>query len=219
MLNYSYLELKMVKKPMIIKPFFQFLTKISIFALIILMVNQCGIYKKTDARKVPTNAKERVKKNIEEGKRIKFGQFGSKGSGKFEFATSNEMWRATVDILDFMPLANADYGGGVIITDWYSENNKSNESIKIMVQFLSNEIRADGLKVTVYNKICNSNNLANCSTEVDAQNDIGQELKLEILRKAAELKINATKKQVEDYRKKNQGKPTTIGEGDGAPKN
>ena len=126
------------------KPFFQFLTKISIFALIILMVNQCGIYKKTDARKVPTNAKERVKKNIEEGKRIKFGQFGSKGSGKFEFATSNEMWRATVDILDFMPLANADYGGGVIITDWYSENNKSNESIKIMVQFLSNEIRADG---------------------------------------------------------------------------
>ena len=201
------------------KPFFQFLTKISIFALIILMVNQCGIYKKTDARKTPTNAKERVKKNIEEGKRIKFGQFGSKGSGKFEFATSNEMWRATVDILDFMPLANADYGGGVIITDWYSENNKSNESIKIMVQFLSNEIRADGLKVTVYNKICNSNNLANCSTEVDAQNDIGQELKLEILRKAAELKINATKKQVEDYRKKNQGQPTTIGEGDGAPKN
>ena len=201
------------------KPFFQFLTKISIFALIILMVNQCGIYKKTDARKTPTNAKERVKKNIEEGKRIKFGQFGSKGSGKFEFATSNEMWRATVDILDFMPLANADYGGGVIITDWYSENNKSNESIKIMVQFLSNEIRADGLKVTVYNKICNSNNLANCSTEVDAQNDIGQELKLEILRKAAELKINATKKQVEDYRKKNQGKPTTIGEGDGATKN
>ena len=201
------------------KPFFQFLTKISIFALIILMVNQCGIYKKTDARKTPTNAKERVKKNIEEGKRIKFGQFGSKGSGKFEFATSNEMWRATVDILDFMPLANADYGGGVIITDWYSENNKSNESIKIMVQFLSNEIRADGLKVTVYNKICNSNNLANCSTEVDAQNDIGQELKLEILRKAAELKINATKKQVEEYRKKNQGQPTTIGEGDGAPKN
>ena len=201
------------------KPFFQFLTKISIFALIMLMVNQCGIYKKTDARKTPTNAKERVKKNIEEGKRIKFGQFGSKGSGKFEFATSNEMWRATVDILDFMPLANADYGGGVIITDWYSENNKSNESIKIMVQFLSNEIRADGLKVTVYNKICNSNNLANCSTEVDAQNDIGQELKLEILRKAAELKINATKKQVEDYRKKNQGQPTTIGEGDGAPKN
>ncbi len=170
------------------------------------MVSQCGIYKKTDARKVPTNAKDRVKKNLEEGRRIKFGQLGGKGSGNFEFATSNEMWRATVDILDFMPLANADYGGGVIITDWYNKDNKSNESIKIMVQFLSNEIRADGLKVTVYNKICDQNNLTNCSTTVSKDNDIGQELKLAILRKAAELKINTTQKEVEEYRKKNQGK-------------
>ncbi len=197
------------------KPFFQIFTKIITFALIMTMFTQCGIYKKTDARKVPTNAKDRVKKNLEEGKRIKFGQLGSKGSGKFEFATSNEMWRATVDILDFMPLANVDYGGGVIITDWYNENNKNNESIKIMVQFLSNEIRADGIKVTVYNKICNTNNLTNCSTKVDDQNNIGQELKLAILRKAAELKLSATQKEVEEYRKKNKGKivfPEKVGE-------
>ena len=179
------------------------------------MFTQCGLYKKTDARKVPTNAKDRVKKNLEEGKRIKFGQLGSRGSGKFEFATSNEMWRATVDILDFMPLANVDYGGGVIITDWYNENNKNNESIKIMVQFLSNEIRADGLKITVYNKICKMDNLTNCSTKVDTQNDISQELKLAILRKAAELKLSATQKEVEEYRKKNKGKivfPEKVGE-------
>ena len=197
------------------KPFFQIFTKIITFALIMTMFTQCGIYKKTDARKVPTNAKDRVKKNLEEGKRIKFGQLGSKGSGKFEFATSNEMWRATVDILDFMPLANVDYGGGVIITDWYNENNKNNESIKIMVRFLSNEIRADGIKVTVYNKICNTNNLTNCSTKVDDQNNIGQELKLAILRKAAELKLSATQKEVEEYRKKNKGKivfPEKVGE-------
>ena len=121
-----------------IKDFSHILIKTTILSVIFLMLNQCGIYKKTDARKVPVNAKERVKKNLEEGRRIKFGQLGMKGSGKFEFATSNEMWRATVDILDFMPLANADYGGGVIITDWYNEGNKKNESIKIMVQFLSN---------------------------------------------------------------------------------
>ena len=88
--------------------FNQILSKISLIFLIFLMVSQCGIYKKTDARKVPTNAKERVKKNIAEGKKIKFGQLGKGGSGTFEFATSNEMWRATVDILDFMPLANVD---------------------------------------------------------------------------------------------------------------
>ena len=188
------------------KPFFQIFTKIITFALIMTMFTQCGIYKKTDARKVPTNAKERVKKNLEEGRRIKFGQLGKSGSGKFEFATSNEMWRATVSILDFMPLANVDYGGGVIITDWYNQNNKNNESIKIMVQFLSNEIRADGLKVTVYNKVCESNNTINCSTAVDNKNDIGQELKLAILRKAAELKIKTKEEEVEEYRKKNKGK-------------
>ena len=176
------------------------------------MLNQCGIYKKTDARKVPTNAQERVKKNLEEGKRIKFGNLGNKGPGEFEFATSNEMWRATVDILDFMPLANVDYGGGVIITDWYNADDKNNESIKIMVQFLSNEIRADGLKVTVYNKVCNTNNLANCSTKVDTANDIGQELKLAILRKAAELKTTSTQKQVEEYRKKNKHKSKVFRE-------
>ena len=191
---------------MFTKLFNHFSGKITLFLILLLTTNQCGIYKKTDARKVPTNAKERVKKNLEEGRRIKFGQLGGKGSGTFEFATSNEMWRATVDILDFMPLANADYGGGVIITDWYTDNNKKNESIKIMVQFLSNEIRADGLKVTVYNKICEGNNLTNCSTSVDNNDDIGQELKLAILRKAAELKVYATQKEVEEYRKKNQGK-------------
>ena len=169
---------------------------------IFLLVIQCGIYKKTDARKVPVNAKERAKKNIEEGRKIKFGQFGRKGSGKFEFATSNEMWRATVDILDFMPLSNVDYGGGVIITDWYNENSSDNESVKIMVQFLSNEIRADGLKIIVYNKKCNANNSNNCSTSVNDNDTIGQELKLAILRKAAELKLIQTQKEVEKNKKK-----------------
>jgi len=202
----------MLKKTMITKHFLHFLSKITIFTVTILMLYQCGIYKKTDARKIPTNAQERVKKNLEEGKRIKFGSLGNKGSGKFEFATSNEMWRATVDILDFMPLANVDYGGGVIITDWYNADDKNNESIKIMVQFLSNEIRADGLKVTVYNKVCNANNLPNCSTKVDTANDIGQELKLAILRKAAELKTTSTQKQVEEYRKKNKHKSKVFRE-------
>ena len=199
--------------------FNQILSKISLIFLIFLMVNQCGIYKKTDARKVPTNAKERVKKNIAEGKKIKFGQLGKGGSGTFEFATSNEMWRATVDILDFMPLANVDYGGGVIITDWYNEGSQ-NDSIKIMVQFLSNEIRADGLKVVVYDRKCNSTNSLNCSTSVDNENSIGQELKLAILRKAAEMKIQANQKKVDEYKKKTRGIITGAdsGKGEGANK-
>mgnify|MGYP001162841947 FL=1 len=199
--------------------FNQILSKIGLIFLIFVMVSQCGIYKKTDARKVPTNAKERVKKNIAEGKKIKFGQLGKGGSGTFEFATSNEMWRATVDILDFMPLANVDYGGGVIITDWYNEGNQ-NDSIKIMVQFLSNEIRADGLKVIVYDRKCGSTNSLNCSTSVDDKNSIGQELKLAILKKAAEMKIQANQKKTDEYNKKTKGIITgaEAGKGEGANK-
>jgi len=201
--------------------FNQILRKLSLIFLIFMMVSQCGIYKKTDARKVPTNAKERVKKNIAEGKKIKFGQLGKGGSGTFEFATSNEMWRATVDILDFMPLANVDYGGGVIITDWYNESNQ-NDSIKIMVQFLSNEIRADGLKVIVYDRKCGSTNSLNCSTSVDDKNSIGQELKLAILKKAAEMKIQANQKRTDEYNKKTKGIITGAeagtGKGEGANK-
>ena len=204
---------------MITKHFYQIFTKISLIGLIFLMLGQCGLYKKTDARKIPNNAKERVKKNIAEGKKIKFGQLGSKGSGTFEFATSNEMWRATVDILDFIPLANVDYGGGVIITDWYNESNQ-NDSIKIMVQFLSNEIRADGLKIIVYDRTCNTANLINCSTSVDDNNSIGQELKLAILRKAAEMKLNTSDEKAKEYKKKTKGLITgpDAGEGEGAAK-
>ena len=200
--------------------FTQILSKIGLIFLIFVMVSQCGIYKKTDARKVPTNAKERVKKNLAEGKKIKFGQLGKGGSGTFEFATSNEMWRATVDILDFMPLANVDYGGGVIITDWYNEGNQ-NDSIKIMVQFLSNEIRADGLKVIVYDRKCGSTNSLNCSTSVDDKNSIGQELKLAILKKAAEMKIQANQKRTDEYNKKTKGIITgaEAGSGEGANDN
>mgnify|MGYP006172956233 CR=1 FL=1 len=121
---------------------------------IFLTLSQCGIYKKTDSRKIPTNAKERVKKNMEEGKRIKFTNLTG-GSGKFEFASSNEMWRAAIEVLDFAPLVNADYGGGIIITDWYTQDGDGSASVKISVQFLSNDIRADGISVKVYKKVCN----------------------------------------------------------------
>ena len=191
-----------------------FLKKFSYLILILLFLTQCGLYKKTDAKKVPVNAKDRVQKNLEEGRRIKFGNLGNPRSGEFEFATSNEMWRATIDILDFMPFDNADYGGGVIITDWYNADT-SNDSIKIMVQFLSNEIRADGLKVSVYKKVCPNENTINCKTQIDNTNKIGPELKLAILKKAAELKLITTEKEVEEYRKANKGKPRAMDVGKG----
>ena len=121
---------------------------------------------------------------MKEGRKVTFGGKKNKG-GKFDFASSNEMWRAAIDVLDFVPLLNADYGGGIIITDWYSENQEKNESIKISVQFLSNEIRSDALKVKIYNKKCGDDQ--NCVTS-KISSELNSEIKLAILKKAALIK-------------------------------
>ena len=159
--------------------------------LLLISLTQCGLYRKTDSRKIPGNAKERVKKNMEEGRRIKFGT-NSLGSGKFEFASSNEMWRASIEILDFIPLSSADYGGGIIITDWYNDNDDDG-SVKIMVRFLSNEIRADGIKVSVFSKNCKP--FKDCQTSIDP--DLSNEIKLEILKKASLYKNERLQKEAE----------------------
>ena len=183
--------------------------KILFIIIAFALLAQCGIYRKTDARKVPGNVNDRVQKNLEEGKRIKFGSVGNKGGGNFSFATSNEMWRATIEILDFIPLNNADYGGGIIITDWYNEDGSGKDSIKIMVRFLSNEIRADGLKVTVYNKSCKlESGVQNCKTQIDETGQISQELKLAILKKAAVFKTTNVKKEAEEFNKNR--KPVNV---------
>ena len=100
-----------------------------------------------------------------------------------------------MEVLDFVPLTTADYGGGIIITDWYSDNLNSEESIKIMINFLSNEIRADGLKVKIYKKICNNNQ--KCNTQL-MTSELDNEIKLAVLRKAAQLKNESRKKQAEE---------------------
>ena len=160
--------------------------------LCIFYLSSCGIYRKTDARKVSPNADARVKQNMEEGRGISLSKAlgGAKG-GDFMFASSNEMWRATIEILDFVPLNNVDYGGGVIITDWYSEkSDNNNSSIKIIVQFLSNEIRSDGIKVSTYKKTCIENN---CKTFLQ-NSDLKNEIKLAILKKATLIKNQKLKK-------------------------
>ena len=135
--------------------FYRKLILISFGIALIGLLGSCGIYKPVDARKVSPNADERVKKNLEEGKGFTImGAFGGNNKTGYQFASSNPMWRATLEILDFLPLTNVDYSGGIITTDWYNEGTSSAESIKITVRFLTNEIRADGLKIIVHKKIC-----------------------------------------------------------------
>ena len=87
-----------------------------------------------------------------------------------------------MDTIDFMPLTSANYSGGVIITDWYSDNSNTGESIKIVIRFLTNEIRSDAIDLKIYYKKCISTN--NCSID-ERTNNLVVELKKEILKKAA----------------------------------
>ena len=156
----------------------------------------CGIYKPVDARKVSPNSKERVKKNLEEGRGISIQKMMKGGSGgtNYQFASSNPMWRATLEILDFLPLANVDYSGGIITTDWYNEGTSLDESIKITVRFLTNEIRSDGIRIIVHKKRCNVEQSCKISKITSA---IEQELQVAILKKAIlfEKEYNKNKKK------------------------
>ena len=181
---------------------FNFLQNIK-FPLIILMIftlTSCsqGFFKTGDARKNPPDPRERVRKNLEEGKgfRLMDSMTGNRGTN-FEFASSNGLWRASLEVLDFMPLTSANYSGGVIITDWYSEQGNADESIKITVKFLSNEVRSDALDVDIFYKKCVATN--NCKINKQEGN-LKKEITKQILAKAAIYQKQIKDKNYKPYR-------------------
>ena len=160
-----------------------FLKLIIFLVILVPLINSCGPFKpkKVDARNVPPSGDERVKKNIEEGRAFSL-QASLTKKKEYDFASSNELWRASLDTIDFMPLINANYSGGIIITDWYSEQNSNNESVKISIRFLSNEIRADALNIKVFKKVCPK---LNQCVITETGDELIKELTKNILRKAA----------------------------------
>ena len=138
----------------------------------------------------------RVKKNLEEGRGFRLSKEMSNKGTNFEFASSNELWRASLDVLDFMPLTSANYSGGVIITDWYTEQGNSGESIKITIRFLSNEIRSDAVDVDIFYRKCDG--LNNCKiNKQDGQ--LKKELTKQILAKAVIYQKQSKDKNFEPY--------------------
>ena len=145
--------------------------------------------KKVDSS-IPVNADERARKNIEEGRGISLK--GAIGGGKtsYEFSTSNPLWRASLETIDFIPLVTVDYSGGIIITDWYNDGGNTNEAIKITLRFMSNEIQSNSIKVIVHNKNCGVRE--NCTIkEIDS--NLKFELQKSILTKAAILEKESKK--------------------------
>ena len=169
-------------------------------SLILTLISSCGIGKKikeihkpVDLRNSPLDPDERARRNIEEGRGISLGGLGSNKT-TYEFSTSNPMWRASLEVLDFIPLTTVDYSGGIIITDWYSDNDSNErESLKISVRFLSNEIRSDSLKIVIHKKNCRISE--NCSVALLPNNTkLTSELLSVILKKASLLQRASRKK-------------------------
>ncbi len=151
-----------------------------------------------DARKNPPDPKLRVKKNLEEGRGFRLDNLGKSGKGgDFMFASANELWRASLDTLDFMPLSSVNYSGGIIITDWYSDNNSLDESVKISIRFLTNEVRADALDIKVFYKKCNQ--VASCKIS-QKTGSLSAELKKQILSKAIIYKKQNDEKNFKPYK-------------------
>ena len=179
------------------------------YLIVILFLSSCGkdMFSFPSAKDVPIDVNERVQKNIEEGRGISFGGPKRQG-GVFDFASSNEMWRASIEVLDFVSFTNASYSGGIIITDWFSGNNKDEESklreLKITVRFLSNEIRADGLKVIIHEKLCSSIDKSDCQIQ-KIESEITNQIKLAILKKASIFKEQGDKANADSVRKYRKG--------------
>ena len=160
-----------------------------------------------DARKFPADPKLRVEKNIREGRGLRLNDAFKKKTGTFDFASSNELWRASLDVIDFMPLSSVNYSGGIIVTDWYNEKNSPNESIKISIRFLTNEIRSDALDIKIFNRNC-IDGITNCSI-TNMGGNLANEIKKEILKKAAIYKSKQKEETINNN--KNWKYPNTDG--------
>ena len=169
-----------------------------IFLLTILNSCQALKYKKVSAKDYPPDPKLRIKKNMEEGRGFRLmDKIERGGSGKFDFASSNPLWRATLDTVSFMPLMSANYSGGIIITDWYSDNSDKNESIKISIRFLSNEIRSNSLDIKLFIKQCEIS-MGNCVITENTGDTI-KKLNKKILEKAAIYEKQIKNKNKKEY--------------------
>ena len=172
-----------------------FKTNLIIIFISIFFLSSCnGKLPGADARKISPNPDKRVQKNLEEGRGFRIMDSVKKGSsGDFDFASSNELWRASLDTIDFMPLVSVNYSGGIIVTDWYAaDQSLSGESVKISIRFLTNEVRADALEIKVFNRKCN--NVSNCIVK-ELNDELGPEIKKQILKKASQYKKESKAKK------------------------
>jgi len=109
------------------------------------------------------------------------------GGGDAGIGVNSYLWRASLDTISFMPLASADPFGGVIITDWYSPPQATNERFKLNVYILGRDLRADGVRASVFKQVLDprTGNWVDAAVEPQTQTDVENA----ILTKARQLRI------------------------------
>jgi len=168
--------------------------KLLIFLIIGVILSSCNSFKKSEdgdnilkKKRINPNVDERAREAADKGAGL-FGK-NSGGSTTYDFATSNVLWRATLETFEDIPLNVVDYSGGIVSTEWYSGKIESNESIKLTIRFLSNEASISSIKVISHKKKCKD---SNCQiSRLDA--DFESKIKNKIFNKVRELKTKDEK--------------------------
>ena len=164
-----------------------------LFPVCLILLSCGGLPEPGDARTMETEGQARARKNVEEGKGFSLKKSIGGSKTNYEFSTSNPLWRATFDVIDFMPLTTVDYSGGMIITDWYTDSNTTNDSLKFTIRFLSNEIRADSLRIIIHRKTCKVQ--SNCIVKKITSTKLEETIRADIIRKAAILEAEGKNKK------------------------
>ena len=185
------------------RKFLSLFTKFILIVMSSVLLISCGGWDPQSARKVPVKGPERAAKNVKEGKGVSLRDFTKRGTTTYEFSTSNPMWRAAFDVIDFMPLVTVDYSGGTIITDWYTDNRAPNESLKLTIRFLSSELRADSIKIIIHKKVCAEK--SNCVIK-KISSKLEDEIRTAIVKRAATFEKDMKEnKKVKKGEKKKKG--------------
>jgi hypothetical protein len=98
------------------------------------------------------------------------------------------LWRAALDTVSFMALAQTDSNGGVIVTEWHSDPRAPNERMKVSVSILDQELRADALRVSTARQVLQNGQWVDAAVQASTN----QKLEEIILQKARDLRRNAT---------------------------
>ncbi len=115
---------------------------------------------KTTQTGVPMSEDDLKRKRNEDIEDSVFSNVFSSSNGATQgggIGVNSFLWRATLDTISFMPLITADAFGGVILTDWRASLDAPNERFKMNIYILGRQLRADGVRVSVFRQVLDNN--------------------------------------------------------------